>query len=384
MIEKQKEPGVLTQERAYLPLRATGPPLFSTLISYQLMKRGITVEASMKNGAGEDSGSSRRSSFSSGSVSKKIRVGQLFKSRQEFTTAVRLQLMEEGKGWKVDKGGARQAGVRCAGHDHDPVTKVHGGCGFRITVCKQTRGSGGSNTDSSSEQLTWKVTSVVDEHVNCSGKGPPRRPGVAEIRAAGHPIISNNPKITASALQKMIKVQAGIDVHVRTANRLIRHANSDALSSLAEERAAGFQHLGSYLEELADNSGGTITDVKVSPPYVYCMTSAYGCLKHCRLGGASVFESWGEVICVCRSAIKSTIPCRCRVVLLIAVYIKSSWFWLDFFLDCFRKSPFYSSNILWASESCPFESKSVIMSELLILFSLFSYGADSHRFEPYR
>lgn len=226
------------------------------------MKRDIIIETATTNGAAEGSGST-----STSSDSKRIRLGQLFKSRQEFTTAVRLQLMEDGKGWKVDKGGARQAGVRCAGHNHDPNTKVHGGCGFRITVCKQTRVRGGSTTNSiSSDQVSWKVTSVVDEHVNCSGKAPPRRPGVAEIRAAGHPIISNNPKITASALQEMIKAQTGIDVHVRTANRLIRHANSDAMLSLAQQRAAGFQHLGSYLEVLAENSGGTITDVKVSLP----------------------------------------------------------------------------------------------------------------------
>lgn len=251
-----------------LPVGVTGPPLSFA------MKQDITIETTSTNDAAEGGGSSSRGNSSSNSVSKKIRVGQLFKSRQEFTTAVRLQLMEEGKGWKVDKGGARQAGVRCAGHDHDPNTKVHGGCGFRITVCKQTRGREGSKTDNISDQLLWKVTSVVDEHVNCSGKGPPRRPGLAEIRAAGHPIISKNPKITALTLQKMIKAQTGIDVHVRTANRLIRNANSDAMSSLAQERAAGFQHLGSYLEKLAENSGGTITDVKVSPRYVYSSISA--------------------------------------------------------------------------------------------------------------
>ena len=136
----------------------------------------------------------------------RLKVGQLFQSRQLFTTAVRIQLMDGGRGWEVERGGGRQAAVRCASHVRDPVTKEHGGCGFRVTACKQTRGG----VDQ------WKVTGVLDEHVNCSMKGPPRGPGVAELRAAGNPIVQGNPKITAGALQKTIKYQTGVNVHART------------------------------------------------------------------------------------------------------------------------------------------------------------------------
>ena len=116
----------------------------------------------------------------------------------------------------MERGGGRQASVRCSGHTRDPVTRLHAGCGFRITACKQTRG--GSDE--------WKVTSVVPEHVNCSLKRPPRGPGVADLRPAVDPIVKANPKITAEALQKTIKFQTGVDVHPRTANRL-KLANLD-------------------------------------------------------------------------------------------------------------------------------------------------------------
>ena len=92
--------------------------------------------------------------------------------------------MDGARGWEVERGGGRQAAVKCASHVLDPVTKEHGGCGFRVTACKQTRGG----VDE------WKVTRVLDEHVNCSMKGPSRGPGVAELRATGNPIIQEQPK----------------------------------------------------------------------------------------------------------------------------------------------------------------------------------------------
>ena len=97
--------------------------------------------------------------------------------------------------------------------------------------------------------------------MNCSLKGPPRGPGVAELRPAADAIVKANPKITAEALQKAIKFQTGVDVHPRTANRL-KLANLDVS---ADTRAQGFQRLGSYLDKLAELSNGTVTDViKVS------------------------------------------------------------------------------------------------------------------------
>ena len=69
-----------------------------------------------------------------------LALGQLFQSRHEFTTVVKRQLLDDGRGWEVERGGGRQASVRCSGHTRDPVTRIHGGCGFLISARKQTRG----------------------------------------------------------------------------------------------------------------------------------------------------------------------------------------------------------------------------------------------------
>ena len=121
------------------------------------------------------------------------------------------------------------------------LTRIHGGCGFRITARKQTRGGNDE----------WNVTSTIAEHVNCSLKGTTRGPGVAEVQPAADAIVKANPKITAEALKKTLKFQTGVDVHPRTANRLKR-AN---LNVSADNRAGELQHNGSFL--------GTVTDVKV-------------------------------------------------------------------------------------------------------------------------
>ena len=124
-------------------------------------------------------------------IAPRLAAGQLFQSRHQFTTVVKGQLLDDGREWEVERGSGRQASVRCSGYTRDPVTSIHGGCGFRITACKQTRG--GSDE--------WKVTSTVAEHVNCSLKGPPRGPGVAELRPAADAIVKANPKIAAGALK---------------------------------------------------------------------------------------------------------------------------------------------------------------------------------------
>ena len=90
----------------------------------------------------------------------------------------------------MERGGERQAPIRCSSHTRDPVTRIHGGCGFLVTACKKTRGGNDK----------WKVTSTVVEHVNCSLKEPPRGPGVSDLRPAVDTIVKAYPKITAEAL----------------------------------------------------------------------------------------------------------------------------------------------------------------------------------------
>ena len=39
----------------------------------------------------------------------RLAVGQLFQSCHVFTTAVKRQLLDDGRGWEVERGGGRQA-----------------------------------------------------------------------------------------------------------------------------------------------------------------------------------------------------------------------------------------------------------------------------------
>ena len=43
----------------------------------------------------------------------RLALGQLFKSRLDFTTAVKRQLLDDGRGWEVERGGGRQASIQC-------------------------------------------------------------------------------------------------------------------------------------------------------------------------------------------------------------------------------------------------------------------------------
>lgn len=54
------------------------------------------------------------------------------------TDAVKRKLLCEGRGWEVERGGGSLSAIQCSGHARDTVTKIHGGCRFRITACKQT------------------------------------------------------------------------------------------------------------------------------------------------------------------------------------------------------------------------------------------------------
>ena len=106
----------------------------------------------------------------------------------------------------------------------------------------------------------WKVTNVIDEHVDCSMKGPTRGLGVSELRDFRYPIVTCNPKVPGKGLRDTLQVAAGFTVNMRTARRLKR-VN---LEASAGERAEGFQYLRSYLEELEKHSGATVTDVQVT------------------------------------------------------------------------------------------------------------------------
>lgn len=194
-------------------------------------------------GAAADAGVPRQSSIQT----RKLQVGDKYRSRQELTTVVKLNLHASGRDCICDGGGGRQASWRCAGRV--VIKKKDVGCRFRVKATKQTRG----------EVHEWKLTGVHDEHVNCSRARAARGLGVAELQTIRAAIVSANPGISAPSLTLLIKEHVGGNVHERTLSRLKRRAREDSALPGAED----FQLLDSYAKHVATDCRGSVTDVRV-------------------------------------------------------------------------------------------------------------------------
>ena len=104
----------------------------------------------------------------------------------------------------------------------------------------------------------WKVTLANLVHVKCDGGNKTNSSLSMEDIVAS--TVSNNPRISTPALKKTIESQTGRKASSRTVNR----ARGEMLNSSDKEKKDAYAVLPAYLQELQDNSPGTIASAEVS------------------------------------------------------------------------------------------------------------------------
>ena len=117
-------------------------------------------------------------------------LGQIFPEWKSLKGRVAHELSEEGRGFRMGRGGSTQKKFICSGRTSDG-----GGCEseIRATLGRRTGG--------------WKVSYVELEHVNCSG-GVAKATG-ATLAPFAAEAISNNPDMSGAELGRLYKKKVG-------------------------------------------------------------------------------------------------------------------------------------------------------------------------------
>jgi len=133
---------------------------------------------------------------------------------------------------------------RCSGAIIQKGAKATGGCQEHVKANKRADGN-------------FYVTSASFEHENCTGGK--KNPSVKALAAEGAVVINGNRKVTAPGLVKTLKGAHGVEMKPWAASRLKR----TVVGGTKAEQAADIQRFASFMDKIAEDSPGTITDSQV-------------------------------------------------------------------------------------------------------------------------
>ena len=175
------------------------------------------------------------------------KVGDSFASTKKLRVACERALLSQGRTLVSDprKGGSHAKLLRCAGGVIVKGQQSTGGCQVLIRANKR-------------QDKHWFITEAHFEHSNCAGGQ--KKQSVAALIKEGEVVVNANRKITAGGLVKTLKGAHGVELTPHAANRVKR-----IVMGVSEEaQNEGYQRLQSFLDQLAEGSPGTVTDVEVS------------------------------------------------------------------------------------------------------------------------
>ncbi|CAM9577734.1 unnamed protein product [Pylaiella littoralis] len=136
----------------------------------------------------------------------------------------------------------QEAPMDLMGSGRDFPLQVKQGCTAQIQWTKQSQGD-------------WKVSSLVDTHVNCAGATTP-----ASIRGVNdviEGIVNNDLGISGPKLNKAIEAATGSTLSLRSVQRA-----KQLFGELTEAQEAELMKLRPYLQERQISSPGTVTNVE--------------------------------------------------------------------------------------------------------------------------
>ncbi|CAB1114471.1 unnamed protein product [Ectocarpus sp. CCAP 1310/34] len=174
------------------------------------------------------------------------KIGDCFSSSVELRVASERAMLRDNRTMIADaRGGGGHAKLyRCSGAIIEKGSKTTGGCQAHVKANKRA-------------DKHFYVTSVCYDHQNCAGGT--KKPSVRAMAAEGAVVVRGNPKVSAPALAKTLKGAHGVDMATWAAGRVKRGVTNGQEDTKKE----GIQRLASFLDLIATDSPGTITDCKV-------------------------------------------------------------------------------------------------------------------------
>ncbi|CAB1107604.1 unnamed protein product [Ectocarpus sp. CCAP 1310/34] len=171
------------------------------------------------------------------------KFGDAFACTRSLRIAAERAMLASGRTLVSDHRvtGGHQRLYRCSGAIMEKGTKNTGGCQAHVRANKR-------------RDKHFHVTSASFEHQNCVGGK--KKPSVAALAAEGAAVVHANRKVTAPGLAKTLKGTFGVELKSWSAHRLKRRVIGDS----KEEQAEGIQRFQSYMDLLATDSSGTITN----------------------------------------------------------------------------------------------------------------------------
>ena len=176
-----------------------------------------------------------------------ISIGKSFSSARDLRVAAERVLLSQGRTLVSDfrVNGGRQKVYRCSAAVMTKGVKgIAGGCPVFVRAYKRADDH-------------FYVTDFLLEHRDCAGGK--KKPSLRAMAAEGAVVVNANRKITSGGLVKTLKGAYGVELKQHTANRLKRSIVGVGEAELNE----GYRRLHSYLDLLAKESPGTITDCQV-------------------------------------------------------------------------------------------------------------------------
>lgn len=176
-----------------------------------------------------------------------IVTGMLFPTAEYNKLAIEAYLLSDGHGMVANKNNSSKSKTFfCSGRK---IVKEGGGeknlgCGVFFRSCRQKDGD-------------YKVTAMHNEHVDCSA-GQARPSAKVLKRFAAAPAWAD-PSMKSTKLKSAMQALTGAEVSRRQANRVKSSIEKDTEA----KGIAGYQLIGSYLDQLAISSPGTITALEV-------------------------------------------------------------------------------------------------------------------------